>query len=114
MNNNKRHRKKLKPSAPSMDPKLRDGLHRLSQRDAMFYGFALARLRAHHQQTVAEQAAALGISEDALAALAMCKVPRADHRDADLAVVADRVGVGVDALAAILRDAERLAATPVT
>jgi hypothetical protein len=53
---------------------------------------------------VAEQA--LGLSESAHAMLAMCKVPRPDHRDADLAAVSGRVGLTVEALADLLRQAE--------
>jgi hypothetical protein len=66
--NRKRHRKEHRPQIPAMDAKLRNGLHKLSQRDSMFFGFALARLRACREQTIAEQAAILNISEDALAA----------------------------------------------
>jgi hypothetical protein len=107
--NRKQRRRSRKPSVPQMDAKLREGLHRLSQRDKMFCGFALACLRACRQQTVTEQAADLGISEGALAALAMCRTPRPDHHDEDLAAVAGKIGVGIELLRKTIHDAASIA-----
>ncbi len=90
---------------PDLDPALQEGMHRISARDPMFFGWHLGRLRQARGQTVEQQAAALGLSPSALAVLALCKVPRPDRHAADLAAVAKHVGLDAGALAGLLRDA---------
>jgi hypothetical protein len=70
----------------------------------MFIGFALAGFRRARRLTPEQQAEALGISVSALALLSMCKVPRPDQREADLAAVAEHVGIGVEVLEQLLGD----------
>jgi hypothetical protein len=103
----KRRRAEKKP-VPDLDAKLRASMHRLSARDAMFIGHALAQSRQARGQTLEQQAAALNLSEAVLAMLAMCKAPRPDQRAADLAAVAAHVGLNVDVLDALLLEAEKL------
>jgi hypothetical protein len=91
-------------SPPHLNDHLRDQLHRLAAREPSLFGFALARLRVARGLTVQDQAAALGIEEDGLATLAVCRRPRPERRQEDLAAVARRVGVGVEVLEAVLAD----------
>lgn len=91
-------------AAPHADPALRDSAARVTATDPRTFGFVLARLRAARRQTLAEQASSLGASEDALTFLAVCRLPRPGHRDADLAAVSDLVGVEVGVLRRLLAD----------
>jgi hypothetical protein len=97
-----------------MDATLRESLFRMGTRHPMFYGHHLARLRHALSLTVEQQSAALGVTPEALALLSMCKAPRPDHRDDDLAAVAAYVGLRPEALAALLAEAERLGPGPAT
>ena len=91
-----------------LDPTVQAGLMRLGARDPMFWGWYLARLRGAHGLTAEQQADLLGLTPSALAYLSMCCVPRPETHAADLRRVADTVGVSVDALAAVLRQAADL------
>lgn len=90
---------------PAVDPVLRDSVIRVTARDRRTFGFVLTRSREERRLTLTEQAAALGVGDSALVFLCVFRVPSDDRREADLAVVASAVGVGVDVLRGLLRDA---------
>jgi hypothetical protein len=98
-------RRRRQKAAPVLDERLRESMLRLGARDPMFIGFGLAGLRQARGLTPEQQAEALGISVSAHALLCMCRVPRADQRDADLAAVAKHVGITVEVLEQLLGDA---------
>ena len=103
----KRRRAEKKPVRP-LDPTLQESMLRMGARGPLFFGWVLAHLRDAHGLAAEEQAARLGLSAASLAVLAMCKVPRPDRLDEDLATVAAHVGVGVKQLARVLREAAAL------
>jgi hypothetical protein len=101
----RRRREKKDRPTPILDEQLRESMLRLGARDPMFIGFVLAGSRRARGLTPEQQAEVLGISVSALALLSMCKVPRPDQRDADLAAVAKQVGITVEVLERLLGDA---------
>jgi hypothetical protein len=65
--------------------------------DPSFVSFSLARHRATNGTTPAQQAAALGLELDQLAALALCRAPRSGvDRQADLEQIAAYAGLRVE------------------
>src|SRR6202007_463724 len=72
--------------------------HSIPCRNPASFGSALARLRRASRMSVAEQASGLGLSPWVLADLALLQRPRPDHREADMAVVSERVGLAGDVL----------------
>ncbi len=91
-----------------LDETLKAGMLRLGARDPIFWGFLLATLRASHGQTVEQQAEQLGLTLAEFAYFSVCRRPRAEHHAADLASVAEVVGLTVESLAALLRQAADL------
>ncbi len=87
---------------PVADAALRDSVLRVTARDSRTYGFALARLRATRRFTLAEQAAALGLSEPALVFLSLFRLPRPTHREQDLAATSTAIGIGIEVLRGLL------------
>jgi hypothetical protein len=103
----KRRRSKERPEL-QVDARLQESMLRVGARDPMFFGHALARLREAHNLTPEQQAEALGITPSALALLSLCKMPRADQRDADVAAVAKHLGITIEVLERLLSEVERL------
>jgi hypothetical protein len=89
-----------------LSPMLRDSMLRMGVRDAFFWGWWLARLRRVRGQTTEAQAAALGLTLDALAYLGLCRAPLPERRVEDVQVVAKAVGLDPEALDKLLREAE--------
>lgn len=90
-------------AVPVADPALQESALRVSARTAWMWGAVLARLRAAGGQSPAEQAAALGITESALAYFCLCRLPRPDRGHADLAVASALAGIGIEVLQELLR-----------
>src|SRR5437660_1492605 len=91
-----------------LEPSLREGMLRLGARGRIFFGWWLARLRAARGLTVEQQAEALGLTTSAMAHLSVCRVPRPEYRAADVAKVADAVGLQAENLERVLVEAEGL------
>ena len=69
-------------------------------REPMFWGHRLAALRG---ETAPEaHAKTLGMDLEQYVTLCLCRAPRAEKRDEDIKVVADRVGCDCDVLANLL------------
>ena len=90
-------------TAPVADPALRESALRVSAGTAWMWGSVLARLRAAGGQSPAEQAAALGITESALAYFCLCRLPRPGRGHADLAVASALAGIEIEVLHELLR-----------
>jgi hypothetical protein len=91
---------------PVADALLRACIFRVTSKDARTWGHVFARLRAARGQSPAAQAAALGVSESALAFACLCRLPGAGRRSDDLAAVAALVGIDVEVLDRLLADAD--------
>ena len=79
-----------------------EGLVRRMEGNPAFWAWALLRHRQLTGLTEAGQAGLLHTSAEGLTTLAMCKAPRPDHREEDIAAVARRSGADPDALTAVL------------
>lgn len=111
MRRERRHRATWPAGVPHADAALRESAARASAKNSRVWGFVLARLRAVAGQSLAEQAAALGVSESSLTFLAVCRLPRIGHRDEDIATVVALVGIRPEVLRALLADVANVAAT---
>src|SRR5215213_1740984 len=96
---------------PLVDEALRDSVLRATSKDSRTFGFVLARLREERRLTLGEQAAALGASDSALVFLSVFRLPRAAHRESDLAAAATALGIEVGVLRRLLRGELREGAT---
>lgn len=90
---------------PVADAALRESVLRVTARDHRTYGFALARLRAARRFTLAEQAAALGLSEPALVFLSLFRLPRPARREQDLAATSASLCIDIEVLRGLLAGA---------
>lgn len=88
---------------PAADDALRNSVLRATAKDHRTFGFILARLREEQRLTLAEQAAALGVSDSALVFLSVFRLPRPAHREVELAAIATAIGIGVGVLLGLLR-----------
>ncbi len=105
---NQRRKRGWRPT-PEMDAILIDSKVRMGERAGPgFFGWHLARLRAATGQTAEQQAASMGVTKRRLAALCMCRIPRADHHDVDLVAVARHLGIVFDDLDDLLWKAAAL------
>jgi hypothetical protein len=68
-----------------------------------YVGYWLARHRKYERVSERDLLERLGIHLSKLAALALCAIPRPDHFEADVQVIAARCGVNPTALADLLR-----------
>ncbi len=88
---------------PQADAALRASVLRVTARNERVWGFVLARLREARRESLAEQAAALGASENAVVFLSTFRLPRPGHHNHDLAATATAIGIEAGVLRALLR-----------
>ncbi len=88
-----------------LDETLRASVHRISGRDARFWGWALGTVRKRTGLSPDGHAAALGLTPSAYALLALCWRPRHGREAEDLAAVAEYAGMDVGVLDGLLAEA---------
>lgn len=85
-----------------------DKLAKLAEQRDSFLAKPLVRYAAAHSLTDAALAGALGCPPEKLSALKLCKLPRREHRTADIRRIAGYVGCDAEVLARVLTEVENL------
>src|SRR5262245_18526178 len=95
-----------------MKPEERQSLNasvfRVTGNDPEWIGYWINRHQQSEGMASSDAAQHLGIDENALALLCLCKAPRQSHFEEDLAVVCKRTGANADVLARIIRQEQAL------
>lgn len=96
----------------SMTHELQAGLHAAALRqtasDRTWVGYWLKRHQDHDRLDAAQLASNLGLTMDSFVLLALCRTPRADHFQNDVAAICQRTGVREIDLVRLLRQEQNI------